>query len=314
LGYDKSQPGEMQIPLLRVTKNRIGSTLLRYLISKAIFDSRRDGLRIIRIAETCQSDLVGGAAREAGFFSSIGAWVKINLEHSGTAGEVQNQLERLANSYGAHATLCQQVRSALAEAAESRDVEILSELEHVLWPVKILDTEIPCYVIPIKPQWAQGLFDEGLARTDLLGAEEHLALNRESVYYRAPKNPRTLPVPARILWYVSSGATYPEAKSIRACSRLVEVALGGPKVLFGRFKRLGIYEWKDVERIARRDSNGQVMALRFDDTDLFPKPLPLASLVNILAEAGHSFNNVQGPMQVRSDVFQKVISYCTGQP
>jgi len=51
--------------------------------------------------------------------------------------------------------------------------------------------------------------------------------------------------------------------SVKACSRLEEAIIGKPKELFRRFKRLGVYEWKDVSKLLRKTSR-----MKFSHSDL----------------------------------------------
>ena len=133
-----------------------------------------------------------------------------------------------------------------ATAIESAGAET-SRFESRLWPAKISDCEIANYIVPIQPRWAQELFDDGLSAENLYGRKQELGLNVEGVYYRAAR-PGGIQSPARILWYVSHEDNTGGSKSIRACSRLCNVKVATAKELFKEYRRLGIYEWKDVSR------------------------------------------------------------------
>ena len=156
------------------------------------------------------------------------------------------------------------------------DSWIGADVEHHFWPVKVIDSELPTYVMPIRPHWAEALFDVDLADATLFRRPSALGLAREHVYFRSPKC--GVRVPARILWYVSEGAA--GTKSIRACSLLREVAFDRPRTLHRRFQRLGIYTPADVESVARK---GEAMALRFSDTELFECPVSLVRLRELSA-------------------------------
>ena len=55
-------------------------------------------------------------------------------------------------------------------ATTMRDVpQAASDVEHLLWPAKILGCGIPTYVVPIRPRWATDLFDTGMADDMLWG-------------------------------------------------------------------------------------------------------------------------------------------------
>lgn len=159
------------------------------------------------------------------------------------------------------------------------------------------------------------LFDADLARLDLFGAQPHLALSRENVYYRAPTNPRTLPSPARLLWYVSSDSRKPGTKAIRACSRLVDVTVGSPKLAYRAGRRLGVYEWKDGARVASKTRNGLVQSLRFRDTECFPAPVPLERVRGVLKKVGAETVNSSfpGPQRIPESAFAAIYSIGRGQ-
>ena len=67
-----------------------------------------------------------------------------------------------------------------------------------MWPVKIVDSDLPSYLVPIKHAWSSDLF--GVPQT-MTPRPNMLGLSREHVYYRSPI-PRT-PAPARLVWYVT---------------------------------------------------------------------------------------------------------------
>lgn len=309
MGYSTSASNELEVVLLRVSDTRLAPTLVRYLISQAVFDAVRKRLCFISITERYQSDLISGAAEEAGFLSPDDRWIKITLERTGTATQVCEELRTLAQGHSRYREICRRLGSEILKSKEADDVATLSELEHLMWPTKILDAGIPSFIVPIKPFWAQHLFDEGLASQDLFGAQEDLALNRESVYYRSRKNAGTLQAPSRILWYVSTDPSIYGSGRIRACSRLNEIVVDDPKLVFRRFKRLGIYDWGKVSEIAERDEKKQVMALRFDDTELLPNPLVWDKLGDILRDEG-CYSTLQSPRAITPGAFQKIHNLC----
>lgn len=174
------------------------------------------------------------------------------------------------------------------------------DLERRFWPAKVYGEGVSCYVIPIRPGWATHLFDEQLAAGDMFGAFAHLALNRENVYYRRIKN-GAFQLPARILWYVSKEESLPGTMAIRACSRLVSVEIDSAKELFSRYRRLGIYEWRDVLKTAEDVPTGQIMALRFADTENFTNPVSLSTLQDLGITS-----NFPSPTAVSEALFSRI--------
>ena len=182
------------------------------------------------------------------------------------------------------------------------DAQYMSDVERLLWPAKILDAEIPTFIVPIKAKWAKDLFDEGLAKQTLFGAVMELALNRESAYYKSKKAPGGLKAPGRILWYVSQDEKYEGAMHVRACSRLDGVFTDKPKKLFAQFRRLGVYEWRHVYEVANEDINQDIMALRFSDTELLTSPIHWGKVQSILNEAGCP-SQLMSPHRISKNIF-----------
>jgi len=143
----------------------------------------------------------------------------------------------------------------------------------------VLGAGIPAFVVPIQHGWATRLLDVGLSDDQLFPRDWGLGLRRELVYYRSPRNAGGLAAPARLLWYVSG--TAPGSGTIRAVSHLTEVAVGDQDRLFHRFKPLGVYGRDDVH--GRADEQGQVMALRFCNTERFAEPVSLDDYRRLMA-------------------------------
>ncbi len=120
-------------------------------------------------------------------------------------------------------------------------------------------------------------------RTTIQVQSTHRLITRNLGYYRSVKNSGGLKAPCRILWYVSGKQTEGKGKgfsgveAIRASSRLDEVIIGKPKELYQRFQRLGVYKFSDILNI-NIDKDGNIMALRFSDIELFTSPVTLKKL------------------------------------
>ncbi len=174
------------------------------------------------------------------------------------------------------------VAAVLHEGDMVEDISVLADIERMLWPAKITDADIPTFIVPIQPRWARDLFDEDLASQILWGAKEDLAIRREYVYYSAKSSPGVLKAPGRILWYVSDDENTPGSKKVRACSQLDEVIVDTPKNLYRQFRRLGIYEWKNVFELANGDISRKILAIRFSNTELFTSPVALDTFRDVL--------------------------------
>jgi hypothetical protein len=156
--------------------------------------------------------------------------------------------------------------------------------------------------VPIQPRWAKELFDRELAEGTLFGANPSLVLNSENVYYRAAR-PEVISAPARVLWYVSQDSAYPQSMAVRACSYIDEVIIGRPKDLFRRFKRLGVYEWRDVYAVAKQDVTKEIMAFLFSKTELFARPLAWSVMQEVLRAHAGKGSQLQSPIAISEPCF-----------
>ena len=155
-------------------------------------------------------------------------------------------------------------------------------------------------MIPIRPEWASDLFEGRLAKQRLWGADIDLVLNPDSVYYRA-ETPRVPSSNGRILWYVSDSKAQ-GSKMLRACSQLTGAQIGGPKELFRRFRRFGVYEWQDVLKTAKT-AEGQLMAIEFTNTELFKSPLDWARFQQVLQSHGRENYTFTSPVEIDESLF-----------
>ena len=183
-------------------------------------------------------------------------------------------------------------------------VEVAAASERRLWPLKVTGAGLPTFVVPIRPAWAEQLFDSTLAARTLFGRQPGLGLSREHVYYRKPRNANGIVVPARLLWYVSKGTVGQSEGSIRAVSQLAEVVVGRPLTVYQRFARLGVYDADQVQKTA--DTSGRVMALRFTDTELFDKPLSLSDVRSIAQSEDTNFVAPRSPRRVDELLFERL--------
>lgn len=286
--------GVDRVPLLRICAKRQASTLARTVLTGLVRQAVKAGSRAVLVSDATLSELAQTACSDLGFISVAGGRLKLvptgwqTVERAGTAlAWVDPKIDEL--------------RAVLATTRT--DAIVASQIEHLLWPAKLADAALPCFIVPIRPQFAEHLFDERLASGGLFGADVDLALNPESAYYRAAKPP-VVTCPGRVLWYVSESDSYAGSKSIRACSRLVEVLIDTPKRLYSRFRRLGVYEWAHVRDTANRDLNKKIMAFRFDDSELL-RPIPWATFQRILKANGIN-NNLQSPVAIPAPVFGEI--------
>jgi GNAT superfamily N-acetyltransferase len=300
----KSHEYELEIPVLRIANNTLGktlgNTLIRHILLKATSKAAFNNQFFTRITDCFLDDLVKAAIQEDNFTTVHNGWIKVNLAVAETATELSDRLNSLASTFGGEYCFCNQIAKGLKELALTMDAKLMLRMERYLWPAKIIDAQIPNFIIPIKSTWARELFDYDLARKYLLYNTTELSINREAVFYKSKKGGSQhlkVGVSGRILWYVSKdndgGYSENEVKCIRACSILDDVVFGRPKDLYERFKNLGVYTLKDLMNIAGNDENQDIMALKFSETEVFNNPIKLDQVRQILQKDSETMQSLR---------------------
>lgn len=275
---------ELEIPLVRVRKGLLASTLARYLVSQVVKTAAAERRRTTRITDNFIEDHVDGALATEGFVRGESQSIKVNIVTCATADELRTELARVTLTDPVHSRYYAGVADVLGKPSVSKDALTALGVEKLLSPAKLVDADIPTFIVSIRPQWAKDLFDENLANQTLFGADSLLALNCESVYYSAANPVRRLCGAGRILWYISQGKgrSFSGTKYLRACSRLDEVVVGRPKDLYHRFRRLGVYEWRHVYETADKNIDKKIMALKFSGTEMFTHPVSWRTMQDVL--------------------------------
>lgn len=292
------------IHVFRVAANRLSGTLSRAILTSLLRDAVSAKRMGVSISDPLLNEVQNQACVDLGFRRSNERLIKLTI--SGIRD--RNELAEHIRSFQMPDPLVAQISENLGESLTPEDE---SELEHILWPAKIGSSEQHNFIVPIRPDFAEQLFDEGLAKQTLWGADIDLALNSESVYYRSARQ-RIVKFPGRILWYISDKGKLDGRKAIRACSRITEVAVDKPKNLFRRFQRLGVYEWSDVFETARRDLETDVMAIRFHDTELL-NPVKWDSFQSVL-QSCNILTNLESPVSITSQAFEEIYALAFNTP
>lgn len=266
------------------------------------------GCKLIEIVDLHLNQNAKEALLRDHFFPSNNSWFRFLIPLSSTKVHVLNELTTIESEAETVRNKIAEIEALLSPVDALQNSNNIWHLEAALSPAKITGSDIPCYIVPIRPEWALHLFDEEFANQDFFGAKIDLALSRESVYYRAARNSAGMTAPARILWYVSQkNSKHLGAGAIRAQSRLDEIIIGKPKDLFKQFRRLGIYEWKDVFSTAKNNLSNEIMALRFSETEMLNKPLPWDDVTKKLEVVGIK-TQLQSPCKIPENVFFSIIS------
>lgn len=301
--YGKHKINELEVPLLRVANNQLSATLVRHLIFQSVLHSANEDRQFTRITDLNLDETVITAIQEDNFIRVHNGWLKVNLAVAETASQLSIRLATLASNLGQEYNFCIQIADSLATKNLITDVQASANIERLLFPGKIIDAEIPNFIIPIQPRWAKDLFDSDLARQTLFGSKIELAFNREAVYYRSVRNSRGLKAPCRIIWYVSQDdyKSYCGISSIRACSFVDEIIIAQPKNLYQRFQRLGVYKLADITNV-NQDKDGNIMAIRFSNTELFKYSINLTKVQEIINKK----ESFQSACKISNDCFKKL--------
>ena len=300
---------ETEVPMLRLSASispGLRSTLGRHLVQGIIIASVNKKRTVTRITDQHLFSCLTDALRENGFFFSHDSWLRVNPNGLMTIEELISKLTLWHSQFPRAAEHIDNLKTAFSTATSSNSTELLVKAERILWPIKIQELTLPTFIIPIWPEWAMHLFDSEIGTQDLFGGHLSLIFSVENAYYRAAR-PHILSAPARILWYVSKrSGKYQGTESIRACSYLDEVVIDKPKPLFAQFRRLGVFQWKDLMKLTKGDVNTEMMAFRFSNTEALPHPISKQTLQGIWSmEMGKNFH-IQSPLRIPNELFLRL--------
>lgn len=278
----------LEVPLLRVSNHAVGDTLARQLLFRLRDRAQAMRTPVLRITDTHVSQHARLAAVTDGFRTADdGDLYTFVLRRSGPADMAEHDAVVAAR------------QARLPEPASLRSgmpAIAAAALERAWWPVKILDSDLPSYVIPIQQRFSIDLL--GVPDT-LIPRNDSLGLAVEHVYYRGTGGLRMAP-PARLLWYMSQGGRGMHPASIIACSQLDTVVDGDPHELYSRFQHLGVWRRHTVVHASRR---GTVQALRFTHTEIFPEPISRERFQALSHDHGSPAQSPQGPRRIPTAMF-----------
>ena len=272
---DRQRQEILAVPVLRRGKHPLAATMVRNFLRACLAAAAIEGRSVVMLAETRLTDMDKDILGEFGFTSCGNVWAKLAMQSVGNLemlAQVVRNLKLDANLEPAK----QAALNAINAATELREASAFAAIERQLWPAKVVEADMPTFIVSIKPKWAQHFFDAELGSQMLFGLREDLHLGVEGAYYRSAEN-NNLTVPGRVLWYVSKDGGE-GSMTIKACSQLEEIVVGKPKDLFRRFQRLGVYEWADVYEAAGKNISNEIVAFRFRMTERFKNPVGMDTL------------------------------------
>lgn len=292
--FDRSESSKLSIPIFRFLNSSLKITLSKHLLFKANLTSTNENRKIIEISEPYLEEEVLNSIKEARYIKEGKKWKKINLKITVKFQEIKNLIPK---------EYFKEIEDNLGLEQDDKNYIFQKKysLERHLSPLKIEDFKIPTYIIPIKPVWAQQLFDDrSNEKLYLFESENELLLNRENVYYRSSAK-RALTAPARILWYISENPITKEKGHIKAVSYIDEIFIDDAKKLFKQFEQLGIYKWKDITQTV--DKNGKIMAFIFSDTELFKRPVDLQFLKDLFRKKEDKKFMIISPIKIKTETY-----------
>ena len=294
LGFHKIND-EMEVLVFRLRNFHLKNVLASQLITEMVRISVSKNLKKIRVLKSELEDTIIDIFSSFHFFSEREGFVaKVSLPGEFLSKDlfVKKQVEPFI------------VKDFDTNYPVSNDNKY--HLERAIYPGKIIDLNIQNFIIPIKPYWASHLFDYFLGSASLFGSNERLIWNRRNVYYRS-KKPDIEVFPGRILWYVTKDKTSNNvyggrSRGIIACSYIENIKIDFPKNIYKNHKKIGIYKWENLKKLAKNDPNTLIKAIEFSDTEVFKNIITLSEVRKILGKD----HNFQSPLRISSDHFFQI--------
>ncbi|MBD2395665.1 GNAT family N-acetyltransferase [Cyanobacterium aponinum FACHB-4101] len=204
--YDISQQEQLEVPFLRVIKETsLTTTLLNFVVNHLVEIAISDNYSFLKITDPFIREPEKIILERQYFTKNIEGfeWIKPCLRDTLNSQEVINYLFQASKNHPEYKNMSQFLRSWLNSEEVLKDPLYCMDMERLLWPLKIENTNIPNFIIPIKPEYAKELFDKNLAKENLFGNQRtDLFLGLDRVYYKSSKS-SLKKAPARIFWYVS---------------------------------------------------------------------------------------------------------------
>jgi len=290
------------VPLVRTKYYPLTQTIFMQNLSDLLKIALNRGKKFIVISDIHISPLDKQILLKYDFFEVDNKWIRGIKQ-----GIVSiNDLEIELNNFGKAIPYLNELLQEVENSTDNKYYLNMLSLEKMLWPLKIIEAEIPCFIIPIKPYYAKELFDTKAAKAELFGVQPKLIWNKENVYYRNIA-PNVEKYPARILWYASDDRLSPRSKAIVCSSYLNEVVTGPAKEIFTKHERFGIYSWKkDILPLAKGKINTPIKLLMFSDSESFEYAIPLKKVKEILSKNQEKDNNFQSPLKIKNTTFMEL--------
>ena len=309
--FDGTSPNILAVPCLRLRPGQLARTLARLIVTMAIEWSITHNYIVTAVTDNWLEPSVEEALAEDGFVKNGAHWIKLNYRAMVNECAISDGLRQLLARVTDSGLELPGFQLPVLPTKPSMTAAQTALFERSLRPLKLTNQALDTLVIPVRPNWAQHLFDSNLADQTLFGALPDLALNWENAYYRSPRSFGSISSPFRILWYVSKDRRYTGTGQIRAYSVGSRVELLPATEAFKRYKRLGVYDFEQVLELSGGDPNGEVMVIPFSDTEMLKNPLDRKRLTAVLTSLGQHNPSLRGPQRISEPAFAEI--YRLGQ-
>ncbi|MDB5006053.1 MAG: acetyltransferase [Mucilaginibacter sp.] len=304
--YDKGN--ELIVPLVRTKQYHLRQTIFMQNTYDLINYALKKNKEYIIITDKYLTGIEIAILESYGFYSHEKGYIRGIYNKIASVHHLEADLGPMVIHIPQLKPVLERFNMPLSDAETTLNTYFL---ERQLWPLKLADSEIPCFIIPIKPAYAKELFDTKAAKQDLFGSQPQLIWNKENVYYRNLK-PNIEKFPARILWYASQDDQSNRQKSIVCSSYLDEVIIGPAKDLYKKYDKFGVFSWeKHIKVLAKNDPFKDIKILRFSNSESFENVIAIKKIKAILKMRGEKDNNFQSPLRIKASTFIEL--YCIGK-
>ncbi|UOE49817.1 GNAT family N-acetyltransferase [Mucilaginibacter sp. SMC90] len=306
-GYYESD-NIFHVPIIRTKQYSLRQTIFIQNVNDLVKMALSKKKKFIVIEDAFLTDLEKDLLITCGFFQQKTTYIRGIKSGLYQSNDIKEELKDIRGQIPELDDLI----NAIDQKTDTESYLNMLTLEKLLWPLKITDAEIPCFIIPIKPYYAKELFDTKAAKSELFGVQPSLIWSKENVYYRNI-NPNVEKTPARILWYASADDISTRQKAIVCSSYLNEIVVGPAKDLYKKHEKFGVYNWKrDILKLVKGVAAKPIKVLRFSDSESFPNAISLAKVKQVLADNNESDNNFQSPLRIKTVTFMQLYSMGNG--
>lgn len=137
------------VPVLRTASHPLEETLARQLLFLIKRLGRGCSAEIIRISDPHPSEAAKSAAGDDGFFEHDGRLVALLVNVCGSGAEVEAVAGGLARELTVDTTVL----------SRGMPAEVAAVVERAWWPAKVIDSELPSFLMHIKPRCSTELFN-----------------------------------------------------------------------------------------------------------------------------------------------------------